>query len=80
MLQVTAVGALKRDLERHVKEVLLEFERVIVVRRPVDLRLLVGGQLEQTDDFRNGGHRDDPGGDGVSAGAEARERGSCHAE
>ena len=77
---VTAVGALERDLERHVQEVLLEFERMVVVRRPVDLRLLVGGRLEQTDDFRDGGHRDDGGGDGVSAGAEARERGSCRAE
>ena len=43
---VTTVGALKRDLERHIQEVLLEFERMIVVRRPVNLRLLVSGRLE----------------------------------
>ena len=77
---VTAVGALERDLERHVQEVLLELEHVVVVRRPVNLRLLIGGRLEQSDDFRDGGHRDDADGDGVSAGAEAQERGSCRAK
>ena len=77
---VTTVGALERDLERHVQEVLLEFERVVVVQRPVDLRLLVGGRLEQADDFRDGGHRDDARRDGVSARAEERERVSCRAE
>ena len=53
---------------------------MIVVRRTIDLRLFVGGRLEQTDDFRDGGHGDDAGGDGVSAGAGARDRGSCRAE
>ena len=46
----------------------------------VNLQLLVGGQLEQSDDFRDGGHRDDAGGDGGSAGAEARENGSFRAK
>ena len=73
---VTANGALEPDMERHIKEVLLELECVVVVRRPVNLQLLISRQMEQSDDFRDGGHRDDAGGDGVSAGAEARESGS----
>ena len=77
---VTTVGALERDLEGHVEEIFLEDQIVIVVRRTVNLRLLVGGRLEQTDDLSDGGHRYDAGGDGVSAGAGARERGSCRAE
>ena len=77
---VTTVGAFERDLESHVEDIFLEDQRVIVVRQTVELWLLVGGRLEQTDDFRDGGHRDNSGGDGVSAGAGARERGSCRAE
>ena len=65
---VAAVGTFGRDLEGHVKQIFLEDQSVIVVRRNVDLRLFVGGQLEQTDNFRDGGHGDDAGGDGVSAG------------
>ena len=42
--------------------------------------MIVGGRLEQTDDFRDGGHRDDAGSDGVSAGAGERERESFRAE
>ena len=34
---VTAVSAFERDLESHVEEIFLESQRVIVVRRTVDL-------------------------------------------
>ena len=42
--------------------------------------MLVGDRLEQTDDLSYRGHRDDAGGDGVSAGAGSLERGSFRAD
>ena len=51
----------------------------VVVQRTVDLRLFVSVRLEETDNFRDGGHGDDAGSYGVRAGAGAQESGSCGA-